>query len=69
MSNVIGKFVPSESNQAGGKYPFSSTFEVVTKLDDDGKWWNSEGAPGFKGVMSNGEEYHVFSDKWEFIPL
>lgn len=65
---TIGKFVPSVVNKSGGKYRFSSSFEVVTKLDDDGKWWNSEGAPGFNGVTSDGEEYHVFAEMWDFVP-
>lgn len=39
MSEVIGKFVPTPSNKIGGTGPAYSTFEVVTKLDDDGRWW------------------------------
>lgn len=66
---VIGKFVPNTNNSIAEQYEISSSFEVFTKFSDDGKWWNpKDGAPGFKGLTSKGEDYHVFSDKWDFVP-
>lgn len=66
MAVIIGKFKPSKNNSRYSQPEFD--FSVITKLNCDGKWWHSEGAPGFKGVTSDGEDYHVFTEMWDFVP-
>lgn len=57
MSKIIGRFVPTQSNDCG-----EQPFKVITKMDVD------VDRAGFIGLKASGEEYHVFSEYWTFEP-
>ncbi|MDV0393185.1 hypothetical protein [Enterobacter roggenkampii] len=57
-NKIIGRFIPV------GKYnDWAKPFFVLTKEPSDYL------APAWKGIMPNGEEYHVIEGAWKFEPI
>jgi hypothetical protein len=63
MSNkkVIGKWVPKENNLSGhGEFEVVSKRQCQTACRED---------PVFEGHTVDGEDYHVYTEYWTFIPV
>ncbi len=57
-NKIIGRFIPV------GKYnDWAKPFFVLTKEPSDYL------APAWKGIMADGEKYHVIESAWEFEPI